>query len=197
MPQQILGWFPSASYANLYGIIVLICLLSDEIVPRLVGGKGISFGQGRDRGSFLFIYLFSLAGLFGSVHLRFLNIGVVPFWIQVLGLIILIVGALVREWAIALLGRFFARTVEIEKGHRLITDGPYRLVRHPAYTGMVMMYAGIVLGLATWVGTAFMLLMTLIPTVYRIRVEEKVLVENFGEQYLDYMHRTWRIFPGW
>lgn len=197
MVQEALGWFPSAFYANLYGIIVLATLLSDEIVPRLAGGKGISLKQSRDRGSFLLIYLSSIVGLGVGIYFRYKNIGVVTFWIQILALLLLLAGTFIREWAISLLGRFFSRTVKIEQGHQLITNGPFNLIRHPAYTGMVIMYTSIILGLGTWTGALFMFVIILIPTIYRINVEEQALLETFGDEYRSYMNKTWRLFPGW
>jgi protein-S-isoprenylcysteine O-methyltransferase Ste14 len=149
MFQAVSGWFPDTFFANLYGIIVLAALLSDELVPRLAGGRGISYGGGRDRGSFILIYLSSLVGLGVSIFLRFQNIGVVPVWVQGLALVLLI------------------------------------------------MYASIVLGLGTWVGALFMLMILLFPTLYRIRVEEKALLDTFGDEYRTCIQRTWRLFPKW
>jgi protein-S-isoprenylcysteine O-methyltransferase Ste14 len=162
-----------------------------------MGGKGVSFGRSRDRGSFILIYLSTLLGLGAGVLFRYQNIGIVPFWVQALALFLLIAGTLIREWAIVLLGRFFSRTVAIEQGHRLITAGPFNRLRHPAYTGMIVMDTAIILGLGTWVGAVFMFVIILVPTLYRISVEEQALLETFGEEYRAYMHRTWRLFPGW
>jgi protein-S-isoprenylcysteine O-methyltransferase Ste14 len=196
MVQEAMGWFPGLFYANLYGIIVLAALFSDEIVPRLVGGRGVSLKQSRDRGSFLFIYLSLLMGLGVGIYCRYKNLGVVPFWVQILALFLLIVGTFIREWAIVILGRYFSRTVMIEQGHRLITSGPFNWIRHPAYTGMIIMYAAIVLGLGTWLGALLMFVIILVPTLYRIRVEEQVLLETFGEDYRAYSRRTWMLLPG-
>ena len=195
MHQTVTGWFPNDFFANFYGIVVLIALISDELIPRLAGGKSISFGWGRDRGSFVLIYLASLAGLAGGVYIRIRNIGVVPAWVQGLALVLLAGGTVIREWAIVSLGAYFSRIVKIEKGHRLITSGLYRWIRHPAYTGMLIMYFSIVLGLGTWLGAVFTVLVLLTATLYRIQVEEKVLLETFGDEYRDYMGHTWRLFP--
>lgn len=102
-----------------------------------------------------------------------------------------------REWAVIKVGRFFSRTVQIEAEHRLIRDGPYQWIRHPAYTGMVFIYVGIALALGTWVGAALSLALMLAATTYRIIVEERQLTTVLGDEYRDYMARTWRLFPGW
>ena len=195
MQQAILSWFPSAAYANLYAAVVLAALLSDELMPRIMGAKGMSFA--RDRGSFLVIYVASLTGFVIGLLLRHSSIGVIPFWVQVLALPLLLAGTVLREWAIILLGRFFSRTVRVDQGQRLITSGPFRWIRHPAYTGMLIMDTAIVLGLGTWVGALAMFLILLLAALYRIRVEERALIEAFGEEYRSYMQRTALLFPTW
>jgi protein-S-isoprenylcysteine O-methyltransferase Ste14 len=62
---------------------------------------------------------------------------------------------------------------------------------------MVIIYFGIALSLGSWLGAIAALLMMLSATLYRISVEEKVLIEAFGDEYRGYMKRTWKLFPGW
>jgi protein-S-isoprenylcysteine O-methyltransferase Ste14 len=197
MSSVIRSWFPSVAFANTFAILILAVVLADEITPRLGGGRGASWWQSRDRGSFLAIQLAAFLGVVAAIFLRYRDIGVGPPWIQVLALVLLVLGAVIREWAVILLGRFFARTVEIEPGHRLITAGPYRWIRHPAYTGMVLADTAIALGLGTWAGAVIMLVLMLIASLYRIRVEERTLLQAFTDEYRVYMERTWRLFPGW
>ena len=197
MQQAFLTWFPNRAFANLYGVIVLAALLSDEVVPRLAGGKGFSLRLGRDRGSFVVIYLATLIGLAAGLLLRYRGVGLVPFWVQALALVSLLAGTVLREYAIFLLGRFFSRTVTIEQDHRLITSGPFRWIRHPAYTGMLIMDTSIVLGLGTWLGALVTFVLLLLASLYRIRVEERALIETFGDEYRRYMQRTALLFPPW
>ena len=109
----------------------------------------------------------------------------------------MLAGLLLREWSILVLGAFFSPVVEIEAGHRLVTAGPYRWIRHPAYTGMILYFLGISLALATWVGALVVLAAMVAATLYRMRVEEDLLLAAFGAEYQAYMSRTWRLFPGW
>ena len=126
-----------------------------------------------------------------------MNWTITPGAIQYFGLVLIPIALALREWAIIKLGRFFSRTVQLEPGHRLITDGPYRWFRHPAYTGMVLIDLGVALALGTWLGAAITLILILSATMYRITVEEKVLIAAFDNEYREYMKRTWRLFPGW
>jgi protein-S-isoprenylcysteine O-methyltransferase len=62
---------------------------------------------------------------------------------------------------------------------------------------MVVVYTGIGLAIGTWLGAAVALALMLGATMYRISVEEEVLIAAFGQEYCDYIRRTWRLFPGW
>ncbi len=116
---------------------------------------------------------------------------------QYVGLIIIVLGFVIRNWAIVKLGQFYSHTVTIKMGHRLVTDGPYRWLRHPAYTGLLLVFAGINLALGTWLGALVGLGLVFIAAVYRIHIEENTLLEFFGNEYREYMKHTWRMVPGW
>ncbi|MDH6123380.1 isoprenylcysteine carboxylmethyltransferase family protein [Kitasatospora sp. GP82] len=101
-----------------------------------------------------------------------------------------------RLWSIRTLGRYFRGTVHIQEGHRVVDWGPYRLVRHPAYTGALL--AGTAAA-ATFGNAASWLLVTGglgLAVGYRIRVEERVLSLALGEAYTSYAARTHRLVPG-
>ena len=105
-------------------------------------------------------------------------------------------GAAWRWWSIVHLGRFFSVDVAIACDHRVVETGPYRVVRHPSYTGLLLQCAG----LGVVLGTALSLFVIVVPTFlvlsHRIRVEEKALLANFGEDYEAYIRRTKRLLPG-
>jgi protein-S-isoprenylcysteine O-methyltransferase Ste14 len=192
------NWFPSPFFSNLFLILVLAAYLSDYMLVRLAErGRGDGSSRRGDSGSFLTIYGASLLALAFAVLCRFRGWGVATGLFQYLGLVVLVLGSLFRDWAIYRLGRFFSRVVEIEADHRLITDGPYRFIRHPAYTGMALINVGAVMALGSWIGAMATLVLILAATYYRIRVEEKLLLETFGDQYQQYMRHTWRLIPGW
>jgi protein-S-isoprenylcysteine O-methyltransferase Ste14 len=190
--------FPSPFFSTAFAYLVLGAGAIDYILPWLVRpARSTAPSLVHDRWSFWLIQLtFALAVILG-LALRLLNWGLAPPAAQYVGLTLVLIGLILRAWAIWKLGRFFSRVVEIEAGHRLVADGPYRWFRHPAYTGMVLIYAGIVLALGSWLSTLVALTLMLSATLYRISVEEKVLIGTFGDEYRGYMRRTWKLFPGW
>jgi protein-S-isoprenylcysteine O-methyltransferase Ste14 len=156
-------------------------------------------GTGRDRGTRLLIsLLIPVAALLAA-----LTAAKVPApWtavgnaVIVAGTALMWLGLAVRAWAVATLGRAFRTTVEVDTDQTVVTRGPYRRVRHPSYTGLLLTLAGIGLCLDSWLG---LLICTVVPGVavlHRIRVEEAELARVLGEPYRDYRQHTKRLVPG-
>jgi protein-S-isoprenylcysteine O-methyltransferase Ste14 len=119
-----------------------------------------------------------------------------PEWLAVaVGVALLIAGFGLRVWAVRTLGRFFKYRVVVQENHEVIQTGPYRLVRHPSYTGMVMCAAGLGLMLDDWLALIVAALPTLIAFTLRLLSEERTLAGELGEPYREYMARTWRLVP--
>lgn len=112
------------------------------------------------------------------------------------GLALIALGLGIRIWAVATLRRFFTVDVAIQADHRLVTSGPYRLVRHPAYSGALVSFAGLALASSSWVAALVMLLPIAATFAIRIRVEEAALRSAFPEEYERYSSRTTRLLPG-
>jgi len=115
--------------------------------------------------------------------------------IQACGLCIYVAGFFVRFYSIFYLGRFFTTSVAIASDHRVIDTGPYRLVRHPSYTGIFMLYLGICLCIGNWLTTLVTLIPIFIAFLFRMKVEEQALADALGQPYRDYMNRTKRLIP--
>jgi protein-S-isoprenylcysteine O-methyltransferase Ste14 len=114
----------------------------------------------------------------------------------VLGFAVLVAGILLRGWAILTLGRFFTPSVQIQHGQRVVESGPYRYVRHPSYTGMLVALIGLGIALDDWLSLLILALLPLTGIVVRIRHEESVLLAGLGEDYRAYSARTPRLVPG-
>jgi protein-S-isoprenylcysteine O-methyltransferase Ste14 len=101
----------------------------------------------------------------------------------------------VRMWAIGTLGGAFRTTVEVDPGQAVITTGPYRWVRHPSYTGLLLVVAGFGLAAGTWLSLAACLVVPLPAILWRIRVEEDELNRVLGDDYREYAATTARLVP--
>jgi protein-S-isoprenylcysteine O-methyltransferase Ste14 len=153
----------------------------------------------RDRGSYALILVSMCAGIF----LAFFVVSAVPeatiTWKQPLvfwtGIVLMLAGAAFRWYAIKVLGRFFTRSVATRAGQYVVDTGPYRLIRHPSYTGAMVTILGMGLAMTNWLSLVLLALGTLIGYEYRVRVEERALCEGIGDSYREYMLRTKRFVP--
>ena len=114
----------------------------------------------------------------------------------VLGCLVGCAGVALRLWAIHTLGPLFTRHLQVGADHSLVIEGPYRLLRHPSYTGAILMFAGIGLGLGNALSVAACLALPAIGYIERISREELLLQQKFGEPYIEYAGQTKRLVPG-
>ena len=121
---------------------------------------------------------------YGEVHPHTMLGG--AHWLRTAGLVLLILGLAIRWTAILTLGTTFSTNVAIHAAQTLRTTGPYRWIRHPSYTGMLIIFAAIGLYERNWISLAVVLILPTAALLYRIHVEEMALTEAFGQQYLDY-----------
>jgi protein-S-isoprenylcysteine O-methyltransferase Ste14 len=115
-------------------------------------------------------------------------------WVQMLGVIILISSTLFAIWARIILGVMWSSSVTLKSDHKLRTNGPYRITRHPIYTGIL----GMLVGSNFTVGMVFLpsSLVALCSLLVKIRNEERLMEETFGEQYWEYKKRVSQLIPG-
>ncbi|MDQ3118894.1 MAG: isoprenylcysteine carboxylmethyltransferase family protein [Verrucomicrobiota bacterium] len=115
--------------------------------------------------------------------------------IAFIGVALFVAGLFLRWWAIITLGRFFTVDVSIEKDHEVVERGPFRLVRHPSYSGVLLAFVGFALTLGNWMAGLVVLLPIALAFNYRMKVEEEALSDALGSRYTDYMKRTKRLVP--
>ena len=118
-------------------------------------------------------------------------------WLWVgLGCAVGLTGVTLRWWAIRTLGKQFTRELQVGSDHELVVDGPYQYVRHPSYTGAILMLAGVGLGLGNALGLVACLVLPAIGYIQRIPREEKLLRQELGEPYIEYASQRRRLVPG-
>ncbi len=156
--------------------------------------------QRQDKGShvvLLCLIVFGLLlGLLLALKVQAFAITSAPdilFW---LGMLLIYAGIALRISAIKVLGRYFTTSVAVVADQQVVEAGPYRLIRHPSYTGFLITLLGFGLSLTNnWLSLLVIMGCALIGFSYRIRVEEHVLQEQLGKRYQEYMRRTKRLIP--
>jgi len=113
----------------------------------------------------------------------------------IVGGLLMCAGIALRWWSVVTLGRFFQVVVVIQEGHKLVQNGPYRFLRHPAYTGALMVAFGLGIGLANWLSVLATIVLPLAAVLIRVHVEEEALQKRFGAEYDAYAARTARLIP--
>jgi protein-S-isoprenylcysteine O-methyltransferase Ste14 len=114
-----------------------------------------------------------------------------PFW---LGAAVTVSGLLFAVWAREHLGRNWSHSVSIKQGHELITTGPYALVRHPIYTGILVGFVGLAIAISQVRGFVVVVLI-LLGFWEKLSLEEQWMRSQFGEAYARYIHRTAALVP--
>jgi protein-S-isoprenylcysteine O-methyltransferase Ste14 len=118
----------------------------------------------------------------------------IPIWVQILGLVLAVLSLGFLVWTHRTLGTFWTFKLEIRPKHKLVTWGPYSRIRHPMYTALLVFM------LATGIMATDWLILVIsalnLPIIYkRIDGEEQMMIDHFGNEYREYMHRTRRLLP--
>jgi protein-S-isoprenylcysteine O-methyltransferase Ste14 len=111
------------------------------------------------------------------------------------GLLLMWMGIALRWWSFWTLGRYFTFSVMTSADQPVITTGPYRLVRHPSYAGILLSLAGVGLAFGNWISLAALLVLPTLGLLYRIRVEESSLSAALGPAYASYAVGRKRMIP--
>jgi protein-S-isoprenylcysteine O-methyltransferase Ste14 len=111
------------------------------------------------------------------------------------GTALLVAGSLLRRHCWRMLGAYFTGNVQTVSAQSVVDRGAYRYVRHPSYTAGIMMFLGIGIALGSWLSALVTFLASAGVYMYRVRVEERALVEAIGQPYLDYMKSRKRFLP--
>jgi protein-S-isoprenylcysteine O-methyltransferase Ste14 len=116
-------------------------------------------------------------------------------WIALLGALLTIAGVAFACWARFVLGRNWSSVVQVKQDHELIQRGPYRFVRHPIYTGLLLAFFGTAVAIGEWRGFICVVIVGA-SFWFKLRLEERWMRDNFGAAYEQYMQHTKALIPG-
>jgi protein-S-isoprenylcysteine O-methyltransferase Ste14 len=169
-----------------------------EIYVAVVTRTRRGGGKIDDRGSMLtlWVVIFSSISLASWIGVAWTGTAMPPApWLRPLSLGLLAVGLLIRWTAIYSLGRAFSANVAIHDTQKLNRSGLFRYMRHPSYTGMLLIFLALGLRMHNWISLGLMIVPPVAALLYRIHVEEAALSGAFTD-YADYSRSTKRLIPG-
>jgi protein-S-isoprenylcysteine O-methyltransferase Ste14 len=150
-----------------------------------------------DKGSIWLLFVSISIGYWLSFIVAATKIGRIYHWdtFFVIGSILAIIGLIIRVTSILTLRQQFTYTVTKIQNHELIETGLYKCIRHPGYLGQLIIFLGISTSLSNWLSILLMIVPVFLGYLNRIIVEEKFMIEQMGQKYIDYQKRTKRLIP--
>jgi protein-S-isoprenylcysteine O-methyltransferase Ste14 len=128
--------------------------------------------------------------------LNFFHVGqIASSMVTWLGVLMMVISLGLRFWSMRVLGEYYTRTLRVTDTQAIVMQGPYRVIRHPGYLGTICVWIGFALAVGNWIATIILAILLFGVYGYRIRSEETMLIDKFGEVYQDYKKRTWRLMP--
>jgi protein-S-isoprenylcysteine O-methyltransferase Ste14 len=190
----------TSNYASIVFVVAIICFFIAEqiggvIIPIIRRGGALVQRKKGNAVSNIMVYVgwmvvLTVSAVFGKDGIAFL-----PDWMYLVGIVFMFGGIVLRQWAISVLGRYFSRVIGVQKEQKVVDSGPYSLIRHPSYTGALIFYVGMGLSMQSWAAALVAVIVFGIVYGYRIFAEEKVLINELGNNYVEYKKRTKRIIP--
>jgi protein-S-isoprenylcysteine O-methyltransferase Ste14 len=189
--------FPSQFAAYAFVAVFLVWIVSEvlggAVIPSMKR-RGTRVRQ-RSRGTEVLVLAAWVLVLGISASLGASGVLLLPAWFTYVGDAVILAGVALRQWAIAVLGRYFSGVIGVQQDQNVVEAGPYHSIRHPSYAGVLLILIGIAASMLSIAAVAAAFLLFWLGYGYRMLVEEKVLVSELGDSYVDYIKRTKRIIP--
>ena len=150
-----------------------------------------------DKSSLWWLYGLITLGYFLSFSIGAMKIGRIYDWntFFAIGMALVVIGFVIRIHSILTLNQYFTYSVAKVENHKIIETGLYKFIRHPGYLGQLIIFFGISISISNWLSILVMMIPVTLGYLYRIKVEERFMLEQLGEDYLNYQKRTKRLIP--
>ena len=191
------SYFETIIFKEIFQIAFVIYIIAEIFIFGFTSRPNRNNLEKRkgDRGSCLIIVSGSIAIILFNLACRKNDWFIIPklaFWI---GVIFIIAGIVLRLYSVLTLGKYFTVTVQVNSNQKIIQTGPYKYIRHPAYSGSILSLIGIGLAFRSIIGIIGTLIIIEVIYGYRIKIEEKILENNLKTSYKEYKQHTKRIIP--
>jgi protein-S-isoprenylcysteine O-methyltransferase Ste14 len=191
--------YTTPAYTIAFVVIIVITRIPEIISASRWRPQRDPTARKADRGSFVVMSVVVGGGVIIACILAAVWTSAAIPWFRsqltLVGIIVVLLGAAIRWWAILTLGRYFTFEVAVRSTQSVVQSGPYRFVRHPSYTGILIMLLGVGIALTNWASLIVILASGVIGLLYRVNVEERALVDALGQPYVKYMRHSKRFIP--
>jgi protein-S-isoprenylcysteine O-methyltransferase Ste14 len=150
-----------------------------------------------DKSSLWWLYGLITLGYALSFSIGATRIGRIYYWntFFAIGMALFVIGFISRIHSLLTLKQYFTYSVAKVENHKIIETGLYKFIRHPGYLGQLIIFIGISTSISNWLSILVMMIPITLGYLYRIKVEERFMLEQLGEDYLNYQKRTKRLIP--
>jgi protein-S-isoprenylcysteine O-methyltransferase Ste14 len=181
-----------------FGALLVIYVVVEAGI-RIASQRNAGGAPARERASYWILIIVLLGSMAAALYVAQSGAFAIPAgrWaLFVAGVVVMALGIALRVWAVVVLGRAFTVEVRVRDGQEVVDRGPYRAVRHPSYTGLLLVFLGTGLALGDWLALILVVVPPVAAVVFRIRVEEAALLAGLGEAYRRYSAGRKRLIPG-
>lgn len=184
----------------IFYILMLLWLFTEVFYKQRLASNETD-KKGKDKSSLNILWIIiissiSLSIFVANIHFDTFSLAITDsILIVYLGLLLIFTGIFSRIFIVKSLGKYFTVDVTIRKDHQIKKDGVYSVLRHPSYSASLLTFLGLGLYLNNWLSLIIAFIPPFIAFSYRIIVEEKALIEQFGQEYLDYRKSTKKLIP--
>ena len=177
-------------------IVILFFFVVQRLLRRGEGARSFRGGP-YDRGNMILVGSATGIGLWLPLIMVLLGVAAYPINLPegAVALAVMVLGVGIRVWAAMTLGKYYTTTLMMSEGQKVVTAGPYAFVRHPGYLGEIMIWTGFAVVSSNLVLFILLPAMFVAVYLYRISVEERMLVKELGDDYVRYRRRTRRLIP--
>lgn len=180
----------------LYILSMIMWFLSEFLYKNMLK-SGKEDKKGKDKSTLNILWLAIPFSIAAAVMIS--NLSTLPIshgsWMMYLGEACILIGIIFRFVIIRSLGKYFTVDVTIKEDHKIKKEGFYKYLRHPSYAFSLLTSLGLGLYLNNWLSLIFAFLPPFLAFAYRIKIEEQALVEQFGDEYIQYRKTTKKLIP--
>lgn len=180
-----------------YLILLSVLFFVSEFLLMLVKrSKKIDRKRQNDKGSLVLLWVvITVCFTFGFMFANYKTWTLINYAIYVIGVVIIISGVIIRWISIIQLSSAFTVNVAIANNHKLKTNGVYKYIRHPSYLGLWLIMFGFSVSMNSYFSILIITIPMFLAILYRIKVEEVILLAEFGNAYVEYKNKTKKLIP--